>query len=237
MHRSFVALVSLAVLGVAVAVSGREGPAEGLQVGFAAADVTPTVDPKGKPVYLAGFGSNRRATGVHDPLFARAVVFRDRGTRVAFVSVDVVGLFHDLVERVRKRLPGFTHVCVSSTHNHEGPDTMGLWGASPLQSGVDPDYLAVVERRIVEAVRAADAAAQPATARIGSVALPELLHDGRLPIVKHDDLVALVVRRTKDDRPAGLVVQWNCHPETLDSRNTLVSADYVGYTVKHLRER
>src|SRR5205823_2436252 len=32
-------------------------------------------------------------------------------------------------------------------------------------------------------------------------------------------------------------VQWNCHPETLDRKNTEVSADFVGYTVKHLREK
>src|SRR5262249_20770901 len=38
-------------------------------------------------------------------------------------------------------------------------------------------------------------------------------------------------------QPAGVVVQWNCHPETLDSKNTELSADYVGYTVKHLQEK
>lgn len=43
--------------------------------------------------------------------------------------------------------------------------------------------------------------------------------------------------RDKDDKPAGLVVQWNCHPETLGGKNTLVSADYVGATVKALREK
>ena len=32
-------------------------------------------------------------------------------------------------------------------------------------------------------------------------------------------------------------MQWNCHPETLSSKNTLLSADYVGYTVQHLRDK
>ena len=41
----------------------------------------------------------------------------------------------------------------------------------------------------------------------------------------------------KQDKIAGVVVQWNCHPETLDSRNTEVSADFVGYTVGWLKER
>ncbi len=49
--------------------------------------------------------------------------------------------------------------------------------------------------------------------------------------------MALEFRGPKSDRPAGIVVQWNCHPETLGDRNTEVSADYVGCTVKHLREK
>jgi hypothetical protein len=32
-------------------------------------------------------------------------------------------------------------------------------------------------------------------------------------------------------------VQWNCHPETLDSKNTEVSADYVAATVAHLKQK
>lgn len=236
MPRALLALLVLTISGVVLSLAAREAPADALEAGFAEIDITPKVAPGGKPVYLAGFGSNRLATGVNDPLFARAVVFRDGTSKIALVSVDLVGLFHDTVQRVRGQLKGYAYVGVSSTHNHEGPDTLGLWGRSPLQSGVDPAYLALVEKRIVEAIRTADAALAPVSARIGSVKAPELLHDSRLPIVKHDDLVA-VQFRGKSGGTAGLVVQWNCHPETLESKNTLVSADYVGYTVRHLRQR
>ena len=83
------------------------------------------------------------------------------------------------------------YVLVSSTHTHEGPDSLGLWGPTPLQSGVDADYIRTVEEHIIQAVRDADAAAQPVSARIGSVKAPELLHDSREPYVLHDELVAL----------------------------------------------
>src|SRR5260370_972335 len=68
------------------------------QAGFGAADITPPLGAfgkkgdsppksrgqspffpnalKDKPVFLAGFGKNRKATGVHDTLMARAVVLR-----------------------------------------------------------------------------------------------------------------------------------------------------------------
>ena len=61
-----------------------------------------------------------------------------------------------------------------------------------------------------------------------------MLRDSRLPIVLHDDLVAVEFRRAEDNKPAGLIVQWNCHPETLDSKNTRLSADFVGPVVERL---
>ncbi len=200
-------------------------------------DVSPAVGVKDRPVWLAGFGHNRKATGVNDPIMARAVVLAGGKEKIALVSVDLVGLFHPNVERARKRLSGFRYVLVSSTHNHEGPDTLGLWGPSPLQPGVDRAYMTRLEAGIAEAVVKADRARKAVRAHIGSIKAPELLHDGRLPLVKHDDLVVLRFTDVKSGKPAGLVVQWNCHPETLGSKNTLLSADYVGYTVGHLKKK
>ncbi len=65
---------------------------------------------------------------------------------------------------------------------------------------------------------------------------PELLHDTREPYVKHDELVALDFR-DKENKPVGLVVQWNCHPETLGDKNTQISADFVGAVVKTLHDK
>jgi hypothetical protein len=222
-------LAPVAALVFAVTCSAGE-----FSVGFAEVDLTPALGKK--PVYLAGFGQNRKATKVHDPITARAVVMGDGDEKIALVSVDVVGLFLPAVERVRAKLTGFKYVLVSATHNHEGPDTLGLWGASPVQSGVDPEYLKKVESGCVEAVLTADKDRSPALARVGSARDPDLLHDNRKPIVKHDELVVLHFRDPKTQKPLGVLVQWNCHPETLGSKNTAITADYIHYTVKYLRE-
>src|SRR6516162_6321503 len=206
-----------------------------LRAGFGESDITPKLD--GKPVYIAGFGKNRKATGVHDPLMARAIVLADGTKKLALVSVDLVGLFQAPVERVRQKLPGFDYVLVSSTHNHEGPDTLGLWGPGPLRSGVDPAYMKQLEEAIARTVTDADKAARPVIVRLGTARAPELLHDGREPIVKHDELVAIEFREPKSKKTTGVVVQWNCHPETLGSRNTLISADFIWGTVTHLKKR
>ncbi len=206
-----------------------------LEAGFAEADITPKLGEQ--PVYMAGFGQNRKATAVYDPLLARAVVLRHGEEKIAMVSVDLVGFFHANVETVRKGLPGFRYILVSSTHNHEGPDTLGLWGPNPFKSGVDPAYLKQVETQIIKAVQDADKARQPVMVRIGKASAPELLHDAREPYVKHDELVALQFSHRESKVNVGVIVQWNCHPETLSSKNTEISADFVGYTMREVRDK
>src|SRR4051794_38133822 len=83
-----------------------------LQAGFSAVDITPKVG-SGETVYLAGYGMNRKAAGVHDPLFARTVVLVDGDTRIAITCVDLVGLQYPQVQAIRQRLSGFRYVMVS----------------------------------------------------------------------------------------------------------------------------
>src|SRR5262249_6232665 len=114
-------LVTLSPCHLVTLSLGQTADAPALHAGFAETDITPKLG--AKPVYMAGFGQNRKATKVHDPLMARAVVLKHGTQKVAMVSVDLVGFFYPNVVSVRKQLPGFTYVLVSSTHNHEGPDT------------------------------------------------------------------------------------------------------------------
>jgi hypothetical protein len=204
----------------------------GLRVGWAQADITPALT--AGPVYIAGFGQNRQATGVHDRLFVRAAVLSDGTRQIGLTSVDLIGLFLPVIERIRAQVPEFAFVIVSSTHNHEGPDTLGLWGPSPFATGVNAAYLDQVVTQTVTALRAAAKSAQPVTARWGTARNPDLLNDNRKPTLKHDELVALQFQM--GTKTAGVIVQWNCHPETLNNKNTLLSADFVGYTVAALEK-
>src|SRR5947209_3617235 len=44
-------------------------------------------------IYLAGFGNNRMATGKHDDLWARALLIESGATRIAIVSLDLIGYY------------------------------------------------------------------------------------------------------------------------------------------------
>lgn len=209
--------------------------AAALEVGFASVDITPEVGGS-KPVWIAGYGQNRRAESVHDPLYIRAVVLRNGEQRVAIAVADLVGLQYPIVKAVREKLEEFTYVTIASSHNHEGPDVVGIWGQSPFQSGVDRKYMEMVEESLVQVIRDADAAAKPATAEYGTAQDDTLLRDSRLPKVYDGILRVVKFMPTEGDKPLGVVAQWNCHPECLGGSNPHISADFPYATVARIQK-
>jgi len=186
-------------------------------------------------IWLAGFHQNRPAAGVHDPIWARSVVWDNGQLCVALVSLDAIGLFHDDVIDIRnqltQQLPAIDYVIIAATHNHEVPDLMGLWGPNPLQSGVNDDYLKWVRDRTVESVVEAYGKRRPARvelARLDSTA-SDLVRDSRPPRVLDDELHLMLFRDIEADTVLGLMVNWGNHPETLESRNLQITSDFCHY--------
>jgi hypothetical protein len=158
------------------------------------------------PVFMAGFDNNRKPCAVgeqappeancafgpaHDDLWARGFVVSSGGTKIAIVTLDVVGYFYNEVQTIRSLVDpslGIDKVIVTSTHNHEGPDTMGLWGPFPTVKGVDVGYLDFVNDSVVSCIEEANAALAPAevrhaTGNTRNTSLPpwpDLVADGRV---------------------------------------------------------
>jgi hypothetical protein len=222
---------------LAGALAGTLSVASELQVAFGEVDITPQIA-AGKPVWLAGYGFGRKATGVHDPIMARCVVLADGKEKIALVSVDLVGLQYPEVQAIRAKLPAFRYVLVSSTHNHEGPDVIGIWGSWPFHRGVDDGYLRLLVERVSQLVSETADKLVPAEVGYGMAEDETLLNDSRQPFVKDGVLRVLSFTKPgKSDQPLGLLVQWNCHPEALGSKNTLLTADFPSATVARLKQK
>jgi len=231
-----------------------------LKVGFAAVKITPDVPDRwtdvnnnarystkdgdvytdlngnGKfdPVWIAGFGNSRAANGIHDDLWARTVVFDDGITRIAIVSLDAIGFMNDDVIDVRKRLPsetGITYTIIASTHTHEAPDLLGLWGKTPFKSGVNEEYLEYVKSRIVKSIETAVADLDIVRLEVsedltGAVSLvkdtrdPQVFDSG-LRLIRAVDIATEITR--------GSLIAWADHPETLWSKNLLITSDFPHY--------
>jgi len=188
-------------------------------------------------VWIAGFGT-RPATGIHDPIEARILAMRHNETTVVMVSADFVGFFYDHIMGIRDLLsPGTAaavdKIVLSSTHNHEGPDMVGIWGASFIESGFDPVYMAWVQEEIAAGVEDAVAALEPAHIVHGAIAVQDatgstlnLLDDSRDPVIMDNQMRVMRFFRPSDDSTIATLINFGNHPEVLWDDNNLLSADF-----------
>jgi neutral/alkaline ceramidase-like enzyme len=197
-------------------------------------------------IYLAGFGHNRVATGKHDDLWACALVLESGSTRIAIVSVDLIGYYTHAgyygAEEVRKLLNPtlrIQDVLIASTHNHEGPDTIGLWGANEVSDGKFPLYLRFVDRQIAKAITRAAQSLTAVRMRLGAtnpqlsptLARMQTRSAGRPPEFFDEELRVMQfvgTEGTQKDKTVATLVNWNTHPESMESENTTLTSDFPG---------
>lgn len=188
--------------------------------------------------WLAGLGNGRAATGFNDPLSARAIAFRWNDVTVAMAYVDTIGLFADDIEEIRAD-PALAsvdvdHIVIGSTHVHEAPDTVGLWGVDPATSGVDPAYMAELRSETALAIADAVANLQPATMTVAQALVVgtdgttlAYNNDVRDPVIYDPTLTIARFAKQSDGTTIGTLVNWASHPE-YSGRQNLISADFVG---------
>jgi GNAT superfamily N-acetyltransferase len=186
--------------------------------------------------FIAGDARNRRFTGVHDDLHAKAVVIGDGSTAVALVSIDCIGLTFPTVEAIRRRVmeqspesglaPGRILIC--STHTHSGPDVVGLWGPDMVTSGRDPEYMEFLEKSCADAIVSAAEHLAPVRGRWAAV---EHGSEWVRNICEPDvlDLLATILHLEDDEgRTVATMTNFACHPTILDGVHDVVSTDWVG---------
>ena len=233
-------------------------PSSQLSAGFCALPITPAVpdrwDDKNKnaefdkgetftdgngngkfdPVWIAGFGNNRPANGIHDDVWARAMVVDDGKTRLAIVVLDAIGFMNNDVIDLRGKISresGITYAIVTSTHTHEGPDLLGLWGKNPLHTGVNAAHMEYVKTQAAKAIETAAINLRPARLSVSqdlTGALP-LAIDTRMPEVFDSGLRMIQVLDKETNKTMGTLISWGDHPETLWSNNLLLSSDFPHY--------
>ena len=221
-----------------------------LYVGAAKVDITPSVETyedtngngrydagepfqdrngngKWDPVWLAGF-KPRTAESVHDPIWARAILFEKDGRRAIVISCDIVGFLHPRVRALRAKIPDVDLVLFSSTHCHSAPDTVGLWGPFPGVSGLSEPYLKQLEDGVLDCARRAVASRVPASLAAGEARVEGVCKDIRPPDVRNETAASLVAR-DRSGRPLAVVVNFAMHPEGMGGKNRAVSSDYPHY--------
>lgn len=212
------------------------------QVGMGRADITP-VDWEQQTYWIAGYGADRPATSVHDPLYARAMVVDDGMSPMAIVSLDLIGLTAPDVDVVQQaiatRVPELAdRILIHATHTHEGPDTIGLWGGTgpvPFLNPRSVEYVEAIATKTANAVSRAwnrRESVDVTVANIDQTVVADLVVDTRAPNVS--DPMARLLVFSNADQVVGTLVNWASHPEVLGSENQAMTADFVKWVVDEI---
>jgi neutral ceramidase len=213
-----------------------------LLAGSAKVDITP---PLSIP-YLGYVPRQGKFTGVHDPLFARALVLDNSETKLAIISADSLGYGNEILgpgrnftAEVREKINDRTgietdNVMLASTHSHSTPETLGITRLSDVPEA--GSWLEVLMDQLASAVEMASGNMAPAQLKLGTGFAKEIGHNRRVRDLSIDDQIApglvdpqvgVLMCEVLGSGESFVVANFACHPVTVQVQ-PLVSADYPG---------
>lgn len=205
-----------------------------LKAGFSKTCISP---PIGAP--LAGFAARHDVSkGIHDDLYARALVLENAESAVAIVSVDVLALSSEFIKQVRNAIQASTglspdSVMIASTHTHAGPVTITTF-FNPDET-IDSHYMEELAESIKESVATAWRLRFPARVGVGvghveGVGVNRRSSDQK-PI---DEQIGIIKVADADGNTRCVLINYSCHPTVLGPDNLQVTGDFPAFAVKEI---
>jgi len=165
------------VLALPLLLAGQNAPAQQFMAGVAVIEITPPAGYR-----MSGYFNERLNTGTHDPLQAKAVVFKQADTVAALVFCDLIGISRSAADQTRRRASQRTgipasHILVHGTHSHTGPLFEGalrnhFHEQAVKKHGRDPheavEYVGFLSQCVADAVAEAQARLQPVSLAAGA---------------------------------------------------------------------
>lgn len=221
-----------------------ESPQSRCLFGHAHCDITP---PVGIYHRMWGAASHDRSTGIHDRLFADAMVFAplkgDKSARQVVVTMDHCLLWATEMADLRAAVCDETglpseQVLFTFSHTHAaglmGYERVGLPGGDLI-----PEYLSAIASKLSEIILNAVKRLQPCcltyvTGRCSLAANRDFWDAqsnqyvcGYNPAGQADDTVMVARVTDSSGNPKAVIVNYACHPTTLAWQNTLISPDFI----------
>jgi len=207
-----------------------------LSAGFSKVSISP---PLGAP--LAGFAARQGVCeGIHDELFARALVLENNGKTIVFIGLDVLAVSSEFVNRVRAKIEQRTgipnnSIMIASTHTHAGPVTVKTF-FNP-EGTLDPDYMNSLAQAIEDSVSEAWEKRFPARAGVGSGFVSGIGVNRRTPDKKPiDEEIGIIKIEDANGKLRAVFINYACHPTVLGSDNLLATGDFPNFAVEKIEQ-
>ncbi len=220
----------LCLLLLAAPVNGVE-----LKAGVARQDLTPPLNMNSP---LGGYGArmNRPAVGVHDRIFAKALVLDDGQRRFALVTCDLLGLAPAVKPEIIRQLAddGWTaeQILILPSHSHASIEMNAVNPANVFgipQIGIhDQKLFEFTVANFVELIRAASQDLQPIRVGTASHQIPGWNRNRRGDSTVTDDELTITRIDTLSNTPLAVLVNFSAHPTFMTEKQMMFSAGWPG---------
>jgi neutral ceramidase len=212
-----------------------------LQAGVARIDLTPPLEMQAT---LGGYGErmSRPAEGVHDRLFAKAVVLRHGGKRFALVTADVLGFPPPVKRAVVEQLAdsGWTdaQILLLPSHSHTSIDMLQIHPGNRLpipQLGLfrRPVYEWTVDH-IADVIRQASDNLAPCSVGTAQIEIAGWNTNRRHREGAVDNQLTVTRIDAHDGKPLAALVNWTAHPTFMSADDMWFSGGWPGHLQRTL---
>jgi neutral ceramidase len=216
-----------------------------LKAGVARVDVTPTLDLNAP---LGGYGErmNRPAEGVHDRIYAKALVLASGDKKFALVTVDIVGFPPPVKPALVERLSSgwsLDNLMLLPSHSHTSIEMNAINPPNTFQIpqiGIhNPRLYDFVLERLEQVVRDAEKQLVPVTVGTSGKQI-EGWNRNRRGGPTIDKQLTVTRIDTAEGKPLAVLVNFTAHPTFMSGEDMLFSGDWPGHlqrTVESLVDR
>lgn len=191
--------------------------------------------------YLIGYRSENRqfpAHGVHDDIYANALLFHDGEKEVFIFSADFLEFEEDMAEDVKTLLQcryGIARdgVLLSATHNHS---SIVSYHKGWYTKKFDPAYYEFLLEAICTCFAECRRNMRDATMKYGKKTILGYYGNRNHPGTPADNEIIVVKFFNEQDQPFAGFLNWAVHSTVISADNTYLTAELAGNVSKHLYE-
>jgi len=128
---------------------------------------------------------------------------------------------YDDVNRIREIVSKMIEVkeervIVACTHNHEGPDTIGLWSPDEFTSGINEEYMTFLIESASECIEKAYEPRRTVKCKVGSTKVLGVAKNTSDKDIIDPELIA--INFNDGNNTVATIVNYANHPEALGSK-------------------
>ncbi len=227
-------LVTTLLLTLLPAEAAVEGST--MQAGVARVDLTPPLEMKAA---LGGYGArmSKPAVGVHDAIWAKALVLAQGDRKFVVVTADVLafppGFKAAVMERLATNSWSANQVLLLASHSHTSIDMMALHPGNEFaipQAGIfHKELFEQTADRLSRVIRDAGSDLVPIKAASATISVPERNRNRRHGGPIHDTDLTVTRIDTEQGKPLAVMVNWTAHPTFMDAKDMMFSGDWPGH--------